>query len=210
MNFDISEWEEVSSTSLSDAMLGLHTMEASIKPLNRKMRVVGPAYTVQIIKNDCAVIFKALQEAPEGSVLVIAAQGTTDVAFLGEIVTKIAQKQGIAGIVIDGCVRDSLAIEEGTFPVFAKGAIPKIPAANYLGQVQKTVVCADVVVRPGDIICADADGIVAVPAEKTNQVLQKAMEKETKDHWKIETMIPDSEALQSYLDKISKKYKTTP
>lgn len=113
MNFDISEWEEVSSTSLSDAMLGLHTMESSIKPLNRKMRVVGPAYTVQIIKNDCAVIFKALQEAPEGSVLVIAAQGTTDVAFLGEIVTKIAQKQGIAGIVIDGCVRDSLAISEG-------------------------------------------------------------------------------------------------
>ena len=50
MNFDISEWEEVSSTSLSDAMLGLHTMESSIKPLNRKMRVVGPAYTVQIIK----------------------------------------------------------------------------------------------------------------------------------------------------------------
>jgi 4-hydroxy-4-methyl-2-oxoglutarate aldolase len=210
MNFDISEWEEVSSTSLSDAMLGLHTMESSIKPLNRKMRVVGPAYTVQIIKNDCAVIFKALQEAPEGSVLVIAAQGTTDVAFLGEIVTKIAQKQGIAGIVIDGCIRDSLAIEEGTFPVFAKGAIPKIPAANYLGQVQKTIVCADVIVRPGDIICADADGIVAVPAEKANQVLQKAMEKETKDHWKIETMIPDSEALQSYLDKISKKYKTTP
>ena len=210
MNFDISEWEEVSSTSLSDAMLGLHTMESSIKPLNRKMRVVGPAYTVQIIKNDCAVIFKALQEAPEGSVLVIAAQGTTDVAFLGEIVTKIAQKQGIAGIVIDGCVHDSLAISEGAFPVFARGAVPKIPAANYLGQVQKTVVCADVVVRPGDIICADADGIVAVPAEKANQVLQKAMEKETKDHWKIETMIPDSEALQSYLDKISKKYKTTP
>jgi regulator of RNase E activity RraA len=114
MNFDISEWEEVSSTSLSDAMLGLHTMESSIKPLNRKtgpaytiqIAVVGPAYTVQIIKNDCAVIFKALQEAPEGSVLVIAAQGTTDVAFLGEIVTKIAQKQGIAGIVIDGCVRE--------------------------------------------------------------------------------------------------------
>lgn len=50
MNFDISEWEEVSSTSLSDAMLGLHTMEAAIKPLNRKMRVTGPAYTVQIIK----------------------------------------------------------------------------------------------------------------------------------------------------------------
>ena len=124
MNFDISEWGEVSSTSLSDAMLGLHTMEPSIKPLNRKMRVVGPAYTVQIIKNDCAIIFKALQEAPEGSVLVIAAQGTTDVAFIGEIVTKIAQKRGIAGIV------------------------------------------------------------------------------------KIETMIPDSEALQSYLAKISEKYKT--
>ena len=98
MNFDISEWEEVSSTSLSDAMLGLHTMESSIKPLNRKMRVVGPAYTVQIIKNDCAVIFKALQEAPEGSVLVIAAQGTTDVAFLGEIVTKIAKNKGLQAL----------------------------------------------------------------------------------------------------------------
>ena len=100
MEFNIQEWNGLSSTSLSDAMAGCQTMDAAIKPLDKRMTVTGPAYTIQIVKNDCSVVFKALREAPEGAVLVIAAHGTTDAAFLGEIVVTIARKQGL----VVGCL----------------------------------------------------------------------------------------------------------
>lgn len=199
MNFIKEDWNGVSSTSLSDAMQGLQTMDAVIKPLNKEMQAVGPAYTVQIVKNDSAVIFQALHEAKPGEVIVIAAQGTTDVAFLGDLCAAMAQQRGLAGIVIDGCIRDSLSISRGTFPVFAKGAVPKIPAVTHLGQVQQPIVCAGVSIRPGDIIFADADGVVAVPKEETATVLEKARVKEEKDQWKMNSIIPNPESLENWL-----------
>lgn len=201
MSFNKYEWEGVSSTSLSDAMAGLQTMDGAIKPLEKKMQTVGPAYTVQIVKNDCAVVFRALRDARPGEVLVIAAQGTCDVAFLGEIIATIAEKRGLAGIVIDGCIRDSLAIAQMGFPVFAKGAVPKSPAVNYLGKVQQNVECAGTVVRPGDIIFGDADGVVVIPQEQTAAVLAKAKAKEEKDRWKMNEVIPNAAALEAFLTK---------
>lgn len=199
MEFNIQEWNGLSSTSLSDAMAGCQTMDAAIKPLDKRMTVTGSAYTIQIVKNDCSVVFKALREAPEGAVLVIAAHGTTDAAFLGEIVVTIARKQGLAGIVIDGCVRDSQAIAGGDFPVFARGITPKSPSVNYQGRVQQTVACADTLIHPGDIIFGDADGVVVIPADKTAEVLKNAKAKEEKDRWKMDTVIPDPAALDEFL-----------
>lgn len=200
MNFQKDDWQGVSTTSLADALQGVGTMNSHIKPLNKYMRMVGPAFTVQIIKNDCAVVFKALHDAAPGEVLVIDTDGSADVAFLGEIVVHIAQKRGLAGIVIDGCIRDSLDISEGSFPVFAKGAVPKIPAAVYLGKTQQVIQCGGVVVKPGMIIYGDADGVVVVPEEKQIDVVKNAKSKEAADRWKLTRMIPDSDMLQKFLD----------
>lgn len=201
MTFSIDRWKRVSSTSLSDAMAGLQTMDAGIKPLRRDVQAIGPAYTVQIVKNDCAVLFRALRDAKPGEVIVVAAQGETDVAFMGEIIATIARKKGLAGVVIDGCIRDSQGIEEGAYAVFARGAVPKIPAVNHLGRVQQVVTCGGALVRPGDIVFADADGVVVVPVEETEDVLAKAEAKEEKDQWKMTTLVNDPEALDAFLTK---------
>ena len=199
VEFRPKQWEKVSSTSLSDAMMGLQTMSGEVKPLNPAMRAAGPAYTVQIIKNDCSVIFRALRDAQPGSVLVVAAHGEMNVAFMGEIVAAIGQKKGLAGIVVDGCVRDSFNISSSTFPVFARGAVPNIPAAVYAGTVQEQVQCAGVLVSPGDIVYGDADGVVVVPAKEAETVLQFALEKEKKDKWKMNTLLNDEQALDEFL-----------
>ena len=176
-------------------------MDAAIKPVHPEMQCIGPAYTVQVIKNDCSVVFKALRNAPAGSVLVVAALGTTDAAFMGEIIATIAAKKGLAGIVIDGGIRDSRAIRQGKLPVFARAITPKSPNVNYLGAVQKTVTCAGIIVRPGDLVSGDADGVVVVPIEKVEEVLAKAKAKakEEKDIWKMTNVIPDEKALDEFL-----------
>ena len=180
-------------------MHGLQTMDSCIQPLNRRMRVAGPAFTVQIVQNDCAVVFQALRDAAPGSVLVIAANGTTDVAFFGEIVVAIAKEKGLAGIVIDGCARDSLALSQNDFPAFVKGIVPRIPARVFLGEVQKDVQCGGVLVRPGDIVFGDADGVVIIPQEQQAPVLAKAQAKEKLDQWKMEHLLHDPEALEKFL-----------
>lgn len=199
MTFLKTDWDNVSSTSLSDAMHGLQTMDSCIQPLNRRMCVAGPAFTVQIVQNDCAVVFQALRDAAPGSVLVIAANGTTDVAFFGEIVVAIAKEKGLAGIVIDGCARDSLALSQNDFPVFVKGIVPRILARVFLGEVQKDVQCGGVLVRPGDIVFGDADGVVIIPQEQQAPVLAKAQAKEKLDQWKMEHLLHDPEALEKFL-----------
>ena len=131
--------------------------------------------------------------------MVIAANGTTDVAFFGEIVVAIAKEKGLAGIVIDGCARDSLALSQNDFPVFVKGIVPRIPARVFLGEVQKDVQCGGVLVRPGDIVFGDADGVVIIPQEQQAPVLAKAQAKEKLDQWKMEHLLHDPEALEKFL-----------
>ena len=201
MNFDIREWKGLSSASISDAMKGSQTMKADIKPLRRTDQVVGPAYTVQIIDKDCTAVFRALRDACPGDVLVIAAQGMMDIAFLGEIIATIAKNRGLAGIVIDGCIRDSRAIAEMDFPVFSKGAISNSPAVNYLSRVQQPVNCSGVMVYPGDFIYGDADGVVVVSPSKKDEILYQAKIKEQNDLWKLNEVIPDSKLLEAFLTK---------
>lgn len=201
MNFDIHEWKDISSTSLSDAMKGLQIMRADIKPLKITARVVGPAYTVQIVDADCAAVFRALRDARPGDVLVIAAQGTMEAAFLGEIIVTIAQTRGLAGIIVDGCIRDTQSISAKDFPVFSKGAVPSSPAINYLSKVQQTVNCGGVVVHPGDFVYGDADGVVIVPQLEKEEVLAKAKAKEKKDLWKLKEVATDVALLEEFLTK---------
>lgn len=157
--------------------LGVGFMSARMKPISKKSRMVGPAYTVRIMGKDSYGLYKAMEEAPKGSVIVIDRCGDEVYACVGEMVARNAKALGLAGIVIDGMATDSVAIEDMDFPVFCTGiSVVTTNVWGISGDHNIDIACAGAVVHPGDIIFGDADGVVVLPPEGYEDMLVKAEE----------------------------------
>jgi regulator of RNase E activity RraA len=128
--------------------------------------MVGTAFTVKTRPGDNLMVHKAIDIAAPGDVIVVDAGGALGNAIIGEIMSSWAAKRGIAGFVIDGAIRDSDAIAEGDFPVFAAGVTHCGPWKDGPGEINVPVSIDGMVVNPGDLICGDPDGVLAIsPAE---------------------------------------------
>lgn len=168
-----------SPATLHEALGRRGAMPFPIKPLYPGMRVCGPALTVSCGPTDNLMIHIAVALAKPGDVLVVDFKGMTEAGPWGDVLTASAVARGIAGLVIDGCVRDATAIRDMGFPVFCRGTNMKgtnKTAAN--GDVNTTISCAGVIVSPGDIVVGDDDGVVVVPQADAAAALAKAEERE--------------------------------
>ncbi|WP_457012124.1 RraA family protein [Geodermatophilus sp. SYSU D00965] len=163
------------AADVSDMMNRLYTMNPSIKPVTpRELRLIGPACTVKVFPGDNLMVHKALDLANPGDVLVIDASSSMMTAVVGDLVSTKARHRGIAGIVVDGLVRDLDGILAlGDFPVFARGTTPLGPLHRGPGEVNFPVSVGGIVVNPGDVIVGDADGVVVVPQESAESMLQR-------------------------------------
>jgi len=147
---------------------------AEIKPVWPRARLVGPALTVRTFPADNLMIHKAVTLATKGDVLVVNAGGYKDTAVFGDLLGYSCKVHGIAGVVIDGASRDAEGMAAIGFPVFARAVLPMGPFKDSPGSINVPVSCGGAAVRPGDIIVADADGVVVVPSEEAAAVLSKA------------------------------------
>lgn len=174
----------MSSASLvSDSQGRTGAMRGRIRSLTG-IQVSGPAFTVVIAPGTNATVHRAVYAAPPSSVLVIDGAGYADRAVWGEVLTVAAQQRGIAGLVLDGAVRDIEAMRERHFPVFAVGTNPAGPHKEPPGQIDIPISCGGVVVRPGDLVVGDEDGVVVVPASDVEEVLADAeARKHREDSW---------------------------
>ena len=148
-------------------------MDARIKSLARGMKIVGPALTVRVPPTDNLMIHKALTMIKPGDVLVIEGGGNHSWALLGFLMVSTAQELGVAGIVVDGCVRDAQEIRKSGFPVFSAGLSPNGPFKEGPGEINYPISCGGQVVRPGDIIIADDDGVVVLKQELAKTVIEE-------------------------------------
>ncbi|WP_379541919.1 RraA family protein [Teichococcus cervicalis] len=126
--------------------------------------MVGRALTVRTAAGDNLTIHKALELIRPGDVLVVDGGGDTGRALVGEIMAAVAQSRGAAGMVIDGAVRDARALSQSDFPCFARAAIHRGPYKNGPGELEVPVSIGGMLVRHGDIVVGDEDGVVAFPA----------------------------------------------
>jgi 4-hydroxy-4-methyl-2-oxoglutarate aldolase len=156
-------------------------MDSAIKPLDARVRVAGPAFTVDSAPADNLMIQYAVSIARPGDVLVVDAKGFAEAGAWGDVLSLYAQRVGIAGLVIDGGVRDSQEIIAMGFPVFSRSLSIKGTGKFHPGRVNVPVICAGVTVHPGDIIVGDADGVVVVPAADLHRAVQLAEEREAKE-----------------------------
>jgi regulator of RNase E activity RraA len=159
----IAPFRDTPAGNVCDAMDRLGAMDFRIKPLDPASRLCGPALTVRTRPGDNLMVWKAVDVAQPGDVLVIATYGFATTSTFGENVVKAAKAKGVAGIVCDGLCRDVSGIRATGLPTFALGAIPSSPSKDGPGEIGGPVSCGGVPVHPGDLVVGDEDGVVIVP-----------------------------------------------
>ncbi len=159
-------------SNVSDNML--RGQGTDLEPLHRSGRMVGTAFTVRTRPGDNLVVHKAIEMAAPGDVIVVDAGGALEQAIIGELMAGWAARRGIAGMVIDGAVRDSEALSAGDFPVYAAGVTHRGPYKDGPGEINVVVSVGGMVVHPGDLVAGDPDGVVAIPQADAEQVIAAA------------------------------------
>ena len=173
----VSQFARVPTGILSDCMNRMQAMDSGIGPLRTGTRCCGPAFTVQSVESNNWGAHQALTLACRGDVLVIAARGGRRSAVWGHVMTVAARRLGLAGVVVDGCIRDSAQNRADKLPIFARGVCPAGPHKAWPCNLNVPIACAGVPVLPGDLIVGDDDGVVVVPAARARQVLEEARER---------------------------------
>ena len=150
-------------------------MDASIKPISEDIKMIGPAFTIRLPGNDNAMLYYAMKRAPKGSVIVIDRMGDKRIACLGEMVALSARTLGMAGIVVDGPNTDTRAIKAMGFPIFSTGRASVTNTFKGIdGEYNVPVNCGGAVVCPGDIVYGDLDGVIVAPADRFEELVEKA------------------------------------
>jgi 3-hexulose-6-phosphate synthase/6-phospho-3-hexuloisomerase len=173
---------QVSTPNISDAMHRKGVMQG-IKPLFENIKLVGKAVTVQTFEGDWAKPVEATDVAKAGEVIVVYA-GSKDVAIWGELASWSCKQKDIAGIVIDGAVRDVAEIKRLRFPVFAKYAVSNAGEPKGFGELNAEITCGGQEVEPGDWIIGDDNGVVVVPKAHAYEIARRA-----KEVWKNEERV---------------------
>lgn len=178
---DVSAFAKLSPCAFSDVITRDRVMDIGIRPVwNDMPRIAGPAYPVRCAPGDNLMLHAAIHRAPAGCVIVVQG-GDNDYAQSGGNVCAIAQRNGVAGFVVDGVIRDVAEVRENRFPVFARGVIPIPGGKSKLGVLNGPVTCGGVTVEPGDFVIADEEGIVVLPRGQAEDILRRAQAKAARD-----------------------------
>jgi 3-hexulose-6-phosphate synthase/6-phospho-3-hexuloisomerase len=168
-------FEQVSAPNVTDAMHRKGAMSGVFSICGR-VKIVGRAVTVRTIAGDWAKPVEAIDIAGPGDVIVISNDGGTHIAPWGELATLSCKNRGIAGVVIDGAVRDVDDIRRVGYPIFARAAVPNAGEPKGHGEINTEIVCCGQEVRAGDWIVADESGVVVVPRERAYEIARRALE----------------------------------
>lgn len=201
----IDRFADLPSAILSDVLGRSRAMDHGIKPVSDQMRVVGPAFTVKTYTADNLMCHLAIKLAQPGDVLVIDADSYLDAAVWGELTALSAKVHNLAGVVIDGAIRDRVDLAQLGFPVFARGNVPAGTFKVNPGEINIPIACGGLTVHPGDVVVGDADGVVVVPQAQLEAVAdaaraQLAKEQEYRNKILAGEILYDVLGLNKYLE----------
>lgn len=177
----INQLRDLGAATVYEAQGAKGALDHGIKPIDPSVKLAGPAYTVDCRPADNLMLHYAVQKARPGDVLVVDAKAFMEAGPWGDVLTIQAMKVGIAGLVINGCVRDASLIIELGFPVFCRGLSIKGTGKNQPGKVGVPVLIGDVQINPGDIVVGDRDGIVVVPEAEVGRAIATSLAREAKE-----------------------------
>lgn len=177
-----TDLQMLNSSALSDAMdaCGLSGALSNIKPLSPGIKLFGPAYTLQYQPYEKAPdVFQGaanyIDAVPSGAVIVIDNGGRTDCTVWGDILTRVAQKKLLSGTVVHGVVRDVASIRAAHYPVFCEGIYMRSGKNRVYKTAEQCLInIYGVTIHPGDMMFADDNGVLCIPAGKLEEVVEKA------------------------------------
>lgn len=183
----VEPFQDIPASNIADCMSRFFAMNQAIKLLSRggAVNMAGYALTVRVRPGDNLAFHKALDIAGEHDVIVVSNEGTVSRSLMGEIMARYAERRKIAGIVIDGPIRDIDAISRMELPIYGTGFTPGGPYKTGPGEVNAPVSCGGVSVTPGDVVIGDKDGVVVIPKADAPVVLEKALEFKKADTAKL-------------------------
>jgi len=172
---ELASWKIIPPAVASDCMNRSNVMAARISPLSPGMTICGQARTVTSMVGDNGAAHAAIGLVEAGDVLVIDGRGHMETAVWGGIMTRAAMQCGIAGLVLDGALRDAAEIRELNFPTFTAGICPAGPSKGFGGIIDGVISCGGCPVKPGDIVLGDDDGVAVIPLERQAEIYQAAL-----------------------------------
>ena len=188
------------SSILADVAGRRGALSGRIAPLAPTMKFAGPALTVELRPGDNLMIHAALALAKPGDVIVVDGKGDLGSALMGEIMCQQAVALGVAAVVIDGAVRDSVAICELGLPMYAAGLNPNGPTKFVPGRLNHPVSVGGVSVHPGDLVVGDADGVTVIERAKAAAMLPLAAKKVADETQRIADIKSRKALRPSWLD----------
>jgi len=173
----VSRYRDVPVANVSDSMHRMTAGGARLRPMHREGVLAGPALTVKARPGDNLMLHYAIDIAEPGDVIVVDAGGDLSNALIGEMMVAYAEKRGVAGIVINGAIRDAGSIGGGTFPLFAAGISHRGPYKDGPGEINVPIAIDGMVIEPGDLMIGDDDGLLCVPYDHVEAVYGRATAK---------------------------------
>jgi regulator of RNase E activity RraA len=184
----VEKFRALPVANVSDCMSRLTGGGPRLRPYHAGGGLSGPAFTVKTRPGDNLIVHKALDVASPGDVVVVDAGGDLTNSIIGEIMISYAINRGLAGIVINGSIRDSDAVRGLNFPVYAAGVTHRGPLKSGPGEIGRAIAFDGMVIEPGDLIIGDGDGLLCIPFDEVEEVYQAAAAKKKAEDKTLSTL----------------------
>ncbi|MDK8266626.1 RraA family protein [Pseudomonas oryzihabitans] len=201
----VARYRDIPVANVSDSMHRMTAGGSRLRPMHRQGVLAGPALTVKARPGDNLMLHYALDIAEPGDVIVVDAGGDLSNALIGEMMVAYAVKRGVAGIVINGAIRDAANIGAGDFPLFAAGISHRGPYKDGPGEINVPIAIDGMVIEPGDLVIGDDDGLLCVPYDHVAEVYDRAAAKHAAEEKQMQQIVEGSNDRSWVLESLRKK-----